>query len=347
MLQALADQERTDMDHGTIGNIPATPQVLITTGNPRYLVIKTLFCLLMSASTAQAIEQSSQQNNTPLPGTPSVQPAPHDRLVVTHKLPEINSNERVLHEVEVLKLALDKTQAEYGAYELRGIPPMNRARTIAVLHNNTYPNLVLQMSYEDDLADQEKLAYIPFPLDRGALSYRICFMRDDIKPKVRDITRTEQLKNYTFGTGIGWADTRILRHNHLQVVEANSVVSLFRMTKAGRVDLFCRGPSEYFFEHKDESSLGLSSDEHLALYYPLPKFFFAHKDSQPTLDRIKRGLEIAYKDGSFNQLWRKRHNHGLKAAELHQRNLVKMENPLIKHLSRDYEIYLYDPLTEH
>lgn len=273
---------------------------------------------------------------------PEITDAP---LIVTHKLPELTSDERILHEVEVLKLALDKTLAGYGPYELRGIPPMNRARTIAVLHNNTYPNLVLQMSYEDELADQEKLAYIPFPLDRGALSYRICFMRDELKAKVSNITRIEQLKNYTFGTGIGWADTKILRHNHLQVIEANSVVNLFRMTKAGRVDFFCRGPSEYFYEHQHESSLGLDSDEHLALYYPLPKFFFTHKDNQQVLNRIKHGLEIAYKDGSFNKLWRKRHNQGIEAAGLQKRNLVKMENPLIKHLSRDYETYLYDPLT--
>ncbi len=267
-------------------------------------------------------------------------------LIITHKLPEINSSERVLHEVEVLQLALDKTLAEYGPYELRGIPPMNRARTLAALHNNIYPNLILQMSYEDNLADQEKLAYIPFPLDRGALSYRICFMRDDLKPKVSDITRIEQLKQYTFGTGIGWSDTKILRHNQLQVIEANSVVNLFRMTKAGRVDFFCRGPSEYLYERSHESSLGLSSDNQMALYYPLPKFFFTHKDNQPALERIKRGLDIAYRDGSFNKLWRKRHNQGLEDAQLQKRNLVKMENPLIKHLSRDYETYLYDPLTE-
>lgn len=267
-------------------------------------------------------------------------------LVVTHKLPELDSNERVLHEVEVLRLALEKTRADYGPYELHGIPPMNRARTLAVLHNHTYPNLVLQMSYEDELAEQEKLAYIPFPLDRGALSYRICFMRDDLKPAVSRITRINQLKPFTFGAGIGWADIKILRHNDLTVIEANSVVSLFRMTKGGRVDLFCRGPSEYHYEHRHESSLNLTSDQQLALHYPLPKFFFAHRDSQPALDRIKRGLELAYADGSFQTLWRKRHGEGLAAAKLTQRNLVKMENPLIKRLPRDYEAFLYDPLTE-
>lgn len=266
-------------------------------------------------------------------------------LIITHKLPELNSEERILHEVEVLQLALDKTVAEFGPYELRGIPPMNRARTLAALSHNVYPNLILQMSYEDELAEQEKLAFIPFPLDRGALSYRICFMRDTIKKSVGDITRIAQLQHYSFGSGIGWADSKILRHNNLPVVESGTVVSLFRMTKAGRIDLFCRGPMEFFYEQQDPNSLGLTSDTHLALYYPLPKFFFAHRDNQAALDRVQKGLEIAYQDGSFNNLWSKRHSTPLARAQLKQRNLIKLENPLIKHLPHEYETYLYDPLN--
>ncbi len=267
-------------------------------------------------------------------------------LIITHKLPELNSDERVLHEVEVLQLALDKTVAEFGPYELRGIPPMNRARTLAAMSNNVYPNLILQMSYEDELAEQESLAFIPFPLDRGALSYRICFMRDAIKQPIGEITNITQLKAYSFGAGIGWADSKILRHNNLQVVESGTVISLFRMTKAGRIDLFCRGPMEFFYEQQDLNSLGLVSDTHLALYYPLPKFFFAHKNNQAALDRVQKGLEIAYQDGSFNQLWSRRHIKSLNRAQLKQRNIIKLENPLIMHLPRNYEMYLYDPLSQ-
>lgn len=280
------------------------------------------------------------------PSVCTAQTPSHTPLIVTHKLPELNSTERVLHEVEVLKLALDKTVSEFGPFELRGIPPMNRARTLVALSHNVYPNLILQMSYEDELAEQEKLAFIPFPLDRGALSYRVCFMRDSLNTAAKSITRIDQLKDYHFGIGIGWADGKILRHNGLRVIESNNVVSLFRMTKAGRIDFFCRGSSEFFYEQQDPNSLGLTGDTHLALYYPLPKFFFAHKDSQAALDRVQKGLEIAYKDGSFNKLWSKRHLNTLERAQLKQRNLIKLENPLIKHLPRDYETYLYDPINQ-
>lgn len=267
-------------------------------------------------------------------------------LIITHKLPELNSEERVLHEVEVLKLALDKTVAKYGPYELRGIPPMNRARTLVALSHNVYPNLILQMSYEDELAEQENLAYIPFPLDRGALSYRICFMRDSLKSTTGNITHIDQLKGYHFGVGIGWADTKILRHNGLQVIESGTVISLFRMTKAGRIDFFCRGPIELLYEQQDSNSLELSSAPRFALYYPLPKFFFAHKNNQAALNRVQKGLEIAYKDGSFDRLWRQRHINAIERAQLKRRTIIKLDNPFIQHLPRDYETYLYNPLKQ-
>lgn len=308
------------MKPGRIGN----KFLILTKHERRSHLCLFVWCLLLFIATAKASTQA---------------------LIITHKLPELNSEERVLHEVEILQLALDKTVAEFGPYELRGIPPMNRARTLAALNHNVYPNLILQMSYEDELAEQDKLAFIPFPLDRGALSYRICFMRDTIKKSIGDLTRITQLQHYSFGSGIGWADTKILRHNNLSVVESGTVVSLFRMTKAGRIDLFCRGPMEFFYEQQDPNSLGLTSDSHLALYYPLPKFFFAHKDNQAALDRVQKGLEIAYQDGSFNNLWSKRHITALTRAQLKQRNLIKLENPLIKHLPRHYETYLYDPLN--
>ncbi|MGV8838254.1 hypothetical protein [Cellvibrio sp.] len=311
------------MEPGSIGNC-----ILVFSGLRllRNLLLLFTLCLLASICAAQT--------------------SPQAPLIVTHKLPELNSTERVLHEVEVLKLALDKTITEFGPYELHGIPPMNRARTLVALSHNVYPNLILQMSYEDELAEQEKLAFIPFPLDRGALSYRICFMRDSLNATAKSITHLDQLKDYHFGVGIGWADGKILRHNDLQVIESNSVVSLFRMTKAGRIDFFCRGASEFFYEQQDPNSLGLTSDTQLALYYPLPKFFFAHKESKAVLNRVQKGLEIAYKDGSFNKLWSKRHLHTLERAQLKQRNVITLQNPLIKHLARDYEIYLYGPINQ-
>lgn len=292
-------------------------------------VFLTLICLFACLNIALADEELP-------PPTP---------LIVTHKLPELGSSERSLHEVEVLRLALDKTVAEFGPYELRGIPPMNRARTLVSLSHNLYPNLVLQMSYEDELPAQQNLSYIPFPLDLGAFSYRVCFARNELQNRKKPIHQLNDLKNYTFGSGIGWSDSKILRANGLTVVESNSVLSLFRMTKAGRVDFFCRAPMEMLFEQQFQGNLGLTADKEIALYYPLPKFFFSHKENKALLTRIQKGLEIAYADGSFKTLWRSRHGEGIAQAQLNQRRIFKLDNPFAQDLPHDYEIYLYNPLN--
>lgn len=265
-------------------------------------------------------------------------------LVVSVKKPELKNNNYHLTEVEIIKLALDKTLATDGPYEIREIPAMNRARTLSALSNNIYPNLALMMSYDDEIVAQNLLSFIDIPIDFGANSYRICLMRQDLKAELSKVTSLAQLRKYTFGAGIGWLDVKILRYNDFKVVEQNSAQNIVRMTKAGRVDLFCRGFGEIFFElQHDVETTGLAYDETFALYYPLPKFLFFHKSSTQALARIKRGLVIADHDGSLKSLWMKNNQLGIDKSNLKKRRIFRLQNPYINNLSGNYERYFYDP----
>jgi len=269
-------------------------------------------------------------------------------LVISVKKPELKNDNYHLTEVDIIKLALDKTLATDGPYEIREIPSMNRARTLSALSNNIYPNLALMMSYDDEVVAQNLLAYIDIPIDFGANSYRICLMRQDLKDELEKVTTLNQLHKYTFGAGIGWLDVKILRHNNFKVVEQNSTQNIVRMTKAGRVDLYCRGFSELFFElQHDVETTGLAYDESFALYYPLPKFLFFHKSSTQAFNRIKRGLIIADHDGSLKNIWIKNNQLGIEKSKLKQRRIFRLQNPFIKNLSGDYERYFYDPQKAH
>lgn len=146
--------------------------------------------------------------------------------------------------------------------------------------------------------------------------------------------------------GAGWVDAKIMQHSGLQVVEGSTITSLFRMTQAGRADIFCPSPSEYFHELQVEKNADLQLENKLALYYPLPKFLFSHKSNQALLDRIKQGIDIAYQDGSYLQLWNSAYARDLKRAKLNERNLIKMENPFIATLPDGYKQYLFNPLVK-
>lgn len=200
------------------------------------------------------------------------------------------------------------------------------------------------LSYEDSLLESGNLIYIPFPIDLGALSYRICYANKKLTVQVRQIDTLKKLRAYKVGVGTGWVDSKILQHHGLQVIEGSNITGLFRMTQAGRVDFFCPSPTEYFHELRSAKITDWQLDNKLALYYPLPKFLFSHKNNQALMDRIKAGIDIAYKDGSYQQLWREFHEQDVARAKLDERHFINMENPFISTLNDDYKQYLFNPL---
>lgn len=273
------------------------------------------------------------------------EPAATQALVVTHKLPEFGDLKRKTFDRQIIQLALEKTQGKTGGYEMVPINVISRTHAIAALNQNIYENFVMALSYEDVLLETGNLIYIPFPVELGALSYRICYANERLKESIQNIDQLEKLKRHKVGVGEGWLDAKIMQHAGLQIVTGTNITSLFRMTQAGRADIFCPSPTEYFHELAVEKQTDLQLDNKLALYYPLPKFLFAHKSSQALLDRIQQGIEIAYKDGSYMKLWRSVYARDLQRAKFNERHLLKLDNPFISNLPDDYKRYLVDPLT--
>lgn len=271
--------------------------------------------------------------------------APPEILVVTHKRAEFGDLDRKTFEQSVIQLALEKTRGKTGTFEMVPLNVISRTHAIAALNQNQYKNFVMVLSYEDALMESGNLIYIPFPLELGALSYRICYANKNLTDKVQNINNLQQLQQYKIGVGAGWVDAKILQHHGLQIVEGTNITSLFRMTQAGRVDLFCPSPTEYFHELSTEKAADLQLDNKLALYYPLPKFIFSHKSNQALMGRLKEGIDIAYRDGSYQQLWREAHEQDLARAKLNERHFIKMQNPFISTLGDDYKQYLFNPLT--
>jgi hypothetical protein len=265
-------------------------------------------------------------------------------LIVTHKFPEFGDLKRKTFEQQVIELALAKSQKKVGSFKMVPVNVISRTHAIAALSQNLYENFVILLSYEDALVASGDLVYIPFPIELGALSYRICYANKNLTQQVQEITSLDHLKHFKIGVGAGWLDAKILHHHGVPTVEGSNITGLFRMTQAGRADLFCPSPTEYFHELKVEQATDLQLNNKLALYYPLPKFLFSHKSNQALMDQLKEGIEIAYQDGSYQRLWSAVHEEDLQRAKLNERHLIKMENPFITTLKDDYKRYLFNPL---
>jgi hypothetical protein len=267
------------------------------------------------------------------------------KLVISLRSPETTDDKRESYNIELITLALEKTKSEYGDYVILGIPPMNVARSMFSLEADVYKNLLVELSYDEELKQDRNLTYINFPIDLGIVGYRICFTSPGILESLKSIHSAEDLKRFSIGQGLSWADTKILRHNGFHVIEIGNYESLFKMIIAGRIDLFCRGTNEFYNEYLSNKHMGkLHYDQSFAIHYPLPRFYYLNKKNVMAKERIEKGLMIAYQDGSLQKIWLKHFLPGINLANLKNRKIYTIENPLIKSLPKDYHQYFFDPL---
>lgn len=272
-------------------------------------------------------------------------PVAHAELVVSYRTPATNSTYHTYY-TKLIVLALEKTKPKYGDYRMLGAPPnASTLRSLGTVATDMYPNLVIEFNYDDSLATVNTINYIEIPLDGGIFSYRVCFVNPRIKNNVALAKSLDDLRKYSIAQGVGWADSDILRANGFNVIEIANYDNIFKMVVAGRVDLFCRGANQIKPELEEFKDLTqLTYDESFVFYYPLPRFFYINKNNQLAKQRIEEGLRIAFNDGSLKKLWNEEYRENIHFVKLHQRKVFRLQNPLIKNLSLDYERYFFDPM---
>lgn len=260
--------------------------------------------------------------------------------VFTHRIAESEGDTRPDYEVAVLKLALEKTQAEYGAFRLEGAPRINVTRSIHSIRANTFSNFFYSLGYEEIYDSYKEMAYVPFPIDMGVLSYRTCFTSEQNLENLAKITTLDDLKNFSHGQGRGWVDAKILQLNGFKVIEVEQYDKLFKMVAADRFDLFCRGANEIKSEYDLRHTIkGIAYDRSVLIYYPMPIFLYTNKSNVAAIERVTKGLKKAYADGSLQKLWSLQHQASVDFAELGKRKIFRLENPLIKGVNFDHEQY--------
>lgn len=260
--------------------------------------------------------------------------------VFTHRVAETEGDTRPNYEVAVLKLALEKTEAEYGSFRLEGAPRINVTRSIHSIRSNSFPNFFYSLGYEKIYDTYKEMNYVPFPIDMGVLGYRTCFTSEKNIEKLAKVTSLEELKAFSHGQGRGWVDGKILAHNGFKVFEVEQYDKLFKMAAANRFDLFCRGANEIKDEYEIYHTMkGLAYDRSVLIYYPMPIFLYTNSTNHLAIERVTKGIKLAYADGSLQKLWSLQHQASVDFAELGKRKIFRLDNPLIDTINFDHEQY--------
>lgn len=270
-----------------------------------------------------------------------------ETITVTIPKPRGSSDSPTLFNKQILTLALEKTKNESGGYTIAETSlPMNTARALLEAQQNTYPNLMLITSFQNKFLDNN-LDYARFPVDLGITGYRIGFISQTARQKFKTVSTIDDLKKFKIVQGAGWADVSILRASGLSVSEISSYESPFVMIAAGRADYFPRGINEIEAELETRKKIpDFDYDREIALEYNLPRFFISNKNNKAALDRITKGLLLAYHDGSFRKIWNKHYGQALKFANLRQRRIIHLKNTDTSRIDFNYRKYYINPENE-
>lgn len=229
---------------------------------------------------------------------------------------------------EILELALDKTQEDFGEFELI---PTSLSMTESRLLQEVKKGKIIDVIWSSTSPKKEKeLIPIRIPLRKGILGYRISFIHKSEQANFNKVNDLNDLRQFRIGQGIGWGDINIYKHNNIIVGQA-PYESLFGLIGPNRFNLFPRGISEIFNEMAiyTEANPSLSIEESIVLYYPWPYYFFTSKGNEKLAMRIETGLERMIKDGSFDRIFLKYNNSSIKQSRLDERRLIRLENPFL------------------
>lgn len=247
-------------------------------------------------------------------------------LTLTLRAPDSDTDLRNAYVRDAVQLALDRTRATDGGYRLQVSAPMNKRRALLEAAQQAAPNFMVVTG--PDAGRAAGLVPVPFPIHLGVNRYRVCFVHTGSRALVREASTLSAIARLRHVQGRGWADADILRANGFSVAEIATYEALFQMVAIGRADLFCRSVLEVGEEARAHAGLkGLALDDSLLLAYDLPQYLYTHPGNQLAIDRVSRGLRLAFADGALQMLMRLHLQPSLALLNLPQRRLMTLNVP--------------------
>jgi len=259
----------------------------------------------------------------------SLNPVFGEDLVIRHVPPESKDDRRSEYFINLLKLSLMKTENTDGSFRLEPIVErIPQGRAIEFLKDNKHINILWTMTSKER---ENELLPIRIPLLKGMLGHRVFIINAKDAPKFAAIKTIDELKQFKAGQGDDWPDRKILEANGIEVVTSDSYDELFSMLHQRKFDYLPRGINEAWDEVLIHQNKNLVVEETILIHYPAPIYFFLNKRDTKLADRIERGLNIALKDGSFDELF----NAGpanikrFRKLNILERKVLNLPNPLL------------------
>lgn len=262
--------------------------------------------------------------------------------------PESPLDVRYLYHWEILRTALEKTKAKWGAYRMVPSTRMTEQRQAFELQNATGRLTVMYLSTTPDF--EKTLIPIRIPVDKNLGGYCVFLIRKEDRGRFARLETLDDLRRFRYGLGLGWIDVGILRANGFDVVTGSSYDGLFEMLVQRRFDILLRAATEVLDEvdQRRRDFPGLCIEDHILFYYPLPMYFWFSRtpEGRRLAARAEEGMRAMIADGTYDAIFDKYQRHKIEQLHLKDRRLFHIDNPNVGPETpfRDKRLW-FDPRT--
>jgi ABC-type amino acid transport substrate-binding protein len=229
-----------------------------------------------------------------------------------------------VYSLDMLNLALEKSKSSVVSQLVPG--KVSDERKIAgLIETDTYD--VYWSSSSEKL--ERDLIPIRICLFKGLNGWRIPVVSKENRDIFAKVKNVSDLRRLSAGQGAAWIDSDVLIGSGIYTEHGPTTESLYKMLEAKRFDFLPRGVQEVMSEMSVRQHMDIVMDTHVLIRYPSAFYFFVRKDKPELAKTIKRGLEAALKDGSFNELFYKYYGTVLQRAQLDKRKIIDLPNPQV------------------
>jgi len=251
-----------------------------------------------------------------------------------HSPPFSSQDQRISFAWEVLREALERTKAEFGAYEItESAVPMVSRRELQSMGRDGDRTVTVSLISVSAETDEFAVTPVRIPAMGGLWGYRVFLIPIDLQARFAKIDTIEQLRQISIGQSEYWPDTEILRSAGLHVVTGEVYDGLFKMLENGRFEAFSRSVNEVGAEYRlhKEQFPSLSIEKHVLLHYPMPEYFWFPDDDEGRhlAARAAKGLQSMVDDGSLCKLVESAFRADTLELALSRRRIIEIPNPML------------------
>jgi ABC-type amino acid transport substrate-binding protein len=255
-------------------------------------------------------------------------PPPREMLYVYHP-PESSLDVRYLYHWEILRTALEKTKPKWGPYRMVASEFMTEKRQAFELKNHTGKLTVMYLSTTPDF--ERNLTGVHIPVDKNLGGYCVFLIRKGEQARFDNVQSLDDLRQFTYGLGLGWIDVGILQSNGFRVVTGSTYDGLFEMLVNKRFDVFLRAATEVLdeYDHRKDTLKDLYIEKRILFYYPLPMYFWFPKtdEGRRLAARAEEGMRMMIADGTYDRIFDQYQRHKIETLRLKNRRLFTIRNP--------------------